>query len=1472
VSTERAGAATGNARRVWARSSLAGLVIAVATCTGNRPEPVVIERLAAAATTSACTFTLTDNRYDASEWWGTISFSNNGPSSASNYVVEFDVPSGKHCTADAGAIPTGATLSPLVGTGSSAHTISNHCIFTWTNTTPLPAAASKTFHYSTDSNASNFVAATGVIIGDTMCGAGTSACNTYALTYNNYDGPEWWGTVTFKNTGPFTAWSYSVAFDVPGGAHCTAEADAIPTGATLSPLAGTGSSAHTSSNHCIFTWVNGPALAPGASKTFNYSADTQSSTDATHLVIGDTACLGPVSSPADFTISLKTPLSVPVTAVALAAESSMVIGSSSVIGRAGSARTVVSNLGAGRIEVGAQSSLGDIWSASTVTLGSNATVAGKVRAPAVVVGSGATIGDGTDLTASLTPPTVSSWTVHFEGPTNDVAVASGQSAAPPGNYRNLRVAGAGTLTLSAGAYFADSLQLDVGSRLVINQDAGPVLLYVRNVLQAHGRIESSRGAAPEFFVAYLGTAPLVLDAAWNGLLAAPNAALKLLATPGAHVGAFFARNLELGSGTRVTFRPAQSMLAPAAAAPDLPPPAAGRWRCSLTDASLLRITPTSSATPPSAVALTGAMSFEVENGVLRVPSWQGATGSAAMGSGLTTLSLANNPATLNGSIAADGTVSFTTAVTFIAVDQTLSPFTVPLGFLGTLRSGLLKGSAVGQVPSTSAVLPGATVSADLACDQRIDEASVALQLTVGTTGATTVRQIDVLTSIASNIRSLGSDILVRTFNDRGERLEEFSIRDPRVVSDGTALSTTDFTLSLPLTGGLRRVELVRAATVVPIDLTSPLQTFCASHVGLADCQRLAGAVSFPATVFEAPAAATTVSRQLGGEILVDEGSASPPALTAAADQTGNAVIAWTDAAPSGGFGVFATGLAADGSTAFAKARLDVSPGGPGALVSSPGVARAPDGRFGAAWLVKESSGLGHLRARLFAADGTPATGEILVQEQPSGLDQMPSVGMDSQGKLLVVWTDRSLSIRQSHVFARRLAADGSFDGGRFEVRGGMDLGPFQAAVAVVPAGAFIVTWQEQLSAGDVVLNGRRYDASRNAQDGSPVRIADSSFGDHTVQASGGATNPFIVAYRDTETTLKLRRIPLLASPAEAAFAANGKDTAPIVTTVENVAVAQSAAGRFFAAWRESAGRIDASHPARNAVTAEIFDADSGPLDVDFPVVDLPSDSVLVGGSPVVVPVGDRFLVAWSQQRGTRPSQILARLYDGLPYPCQSCGDAKALMSTGGLRESANLVAFRRGDLSFAGVTNGPTFARFVVTRILNGWFNYEALAPFRNRFNLFIVPDPVASGNPRVPMSLPVLFLNSTGSGVCSSGLAQVNSGLSDARNFGHEVGHCLFDLVDERPCNEPTSSPRDSERGEAPRHPNLFKTQARCQALSQTPGACREIPNTRLPRCSVDAENDGWWVADPSDIMDGGLDFGPDCARNISLFFQGLR
>jgi hypothetical protein len=109
-----------------------------------------------------------------------------------------------------------------------------------------------------------------------VCGGGSSTCS-FTVTQNVYDGPNWWGTISFRNDGPASSSDFKVDFDVPSGAACDWVDSAG--GWTLT----------TSGNHCSYK-KPGQTLSSGTSITFNYSATSQSFTSAANLVITDSVC------------------------------------------------------------------------------------------------------------------------------------------------------------------------------------------------------------------------------------------------------------------------------------------------------------------------------------------------------------------------------------------------------------------------------------------------------------------------------------------------------------------------------------------------------------------------------------------------------------------------------------------------------------------------------------------------------------------------------------------------------------------------------------------------------------------------------------------------------------------------------------------------------------------------------------------------------------------------------------------------------------------------------------------------------------------------------------------------------------------------------------------------------------------------------------------------------------------------------
>jgi len=263
-----------------------------------------------------------------------------------------------------------------------------------------------------------------------------------------------------------------------------------------------------------------------------------------------------------FTVTLQTPKDLSPLNVALASTGTMTIGSSTKVTRPGTSLSAIANMGPGGISSDTDSVLGDVWSLSTVTLRDRAHVMGKVYAPKVVSGVGVHVDGGTDSVRSLVPATVTSWSVTYPAAVvNNVILQVNQTASrPPGRYGAMQLFSGGKLTLTTGAYFVDSLDLEQGSKVILNQDAGPVLLYVRNSVILRGVFSTTSGGASDVLLGFLGTTDVVAEVSFVGTLVAPSAKIALRSVTGGHAGAFFGKNIDVSPNTIVSYRPAHAIL------------------------------------------------------------------------------------------------------------------------------------------------------------------------------------------------------------------------------------------------------------------------------------------------------------------------------------------------------------------------------------------------------------------------------------------------------------------------------------------------------------------------------------------------------------------------------------------------------------------------------------------------------------------------------------------------------------------------------------------------------------------------------------------------------------------------------------------------------------------------------------------------------------------------------------------------
>jgi large repetitive protein len=127
----------------------------------------------------------------------------------------------------------------------------------------------------------------------------------------------------------------------------------------------------------------------------------------------------------------------------------------------------------------------------------------------------------------------------------------------------------------------------------------------------------------------------------------------------------------------------------------------------------------------------------------------------------------------------------------------------------------------------------------------------------------------------------------------------------------------------------------------------------------------------------------------------------------------------------------------------------------------------PDGGFVVAWTTGTKTSVIH--ARLFAASGAPASGELrLVQPQPF-IQQLTGVAVTADGGFAIVW-EQSRPKNPDHmsVFARKFDRRANPLTAAFQVRDASPYSRYGAAVAGTADGGFVVAWGADSPSGPVL--------------------------------------------------------------------------------------------------------------------------------------------------------------------------------------------------------------------------------------------------------------------------------------------------------------------------------------------------------------------------------------------------------------------
>lgn len=376
---------------------------------------------------------------------------------------------------------------------------------------------------------------------------------------------------------------------------------------------------------------------------------------------------------------------------------------------------------------------------------------------------------------------------------------------------------------------------------------------------------------------------------------------------------------------------------------------------------------------------------------------------------------------------------------------------------------------------------------------------------------------------------------------------------------------------------------------------------------------------------------------------------------------------------------------------------------------TPAVASHSSGSFVVVWQTAREPGAAvptQIRARRFAADGSPLGADFVVNSTTTGFHGAPAVAVGPNGAFVVAWLN-FLDVFQPDSYdirARRFAADGSPQGADFKVNTHLPGRQLDPAVAVLGNGEFVVVWEgpgpSSIDVSDGDIQARRYSSS-----GTPfgVEFRVNSF---TNGAQAGASiaalpgNGFLVSWGGASLgtdhsfgSVQARRFGSGGSPQGSDFQVNTFTD----RRQHKPAVAVGTAGDTVIAWQgEESGGSDHSLASAHAQLYTPAGAAVGP--------ELQANTVAPGNQDEsAAAVGEQILVAWHSLENplTGNHQIRGRLLDldgtpqGAEFPLNGTGVA--------VREDVSVATLPAGD--FVAVWSSrasPNVASQIRARLLTG--------------------------------------------------------------------------------------------------------------------------------------------------------------------------
>jgi len=252
-----------------------------------------------------------------------------------------------------------------------------------------------------------------------------------------------------------------------------------------------------------------------------------------------------------------------------------------------------------------------------------------------------------------------------------------------------------------------------------------------------------------------------------------------------------------------------------------------------------------------------------------------------------------------------------------------------------------------------------------------------------------------------------------------------------------------------------------------------------------------------------PQADSTSGMGQGVSIEADAAMDSAVAMSA----TGRSVVVWSELRDNGisGLGVFGRRVDARGRPEGEVFRVTTDVSG---VSWVPDVAMNDAGEFVVTWVSPGWNGESSLEilGRKYHADGTPMGDVFHVNTYSPGRQYAPRVALNTAGRAVIAWESELQDGEGYGVYARMVNADGTLDGGEFQVNTHTANNQDTCDVAMDAAGRFTVTWESYEQDGQAEgVYAQRY-AADGTPDGSEFRVSTTTAGEQKLPSIAMASD------------------------------------------------------------------------------------------------------------------------------------------------------------------------------------------------------------------------------------------------------------------------------------------------------------------------------------------------------------------------------